>query len=136
MEINWTIFHTATPFKGSRLYKICIENNYVTEEDINSTDMKNAIINTPNMSAEYITEKTYLMNLELNFVFNYRMKIGDFETALIWFNEVAKKYPDHAFAHYYISKAYEAMNETVKAEKHFTAFKDIIINNDDWRKYA
>ncbi len=136
LGIDWTIFHTATPFKGSRLYDICIEKGYVNEDDINESDMKNAIINTPEMTSEYITEQTYLMNLELNFVYNYRMKIGDFDAALIWFNEVARKYPEHAFVHFYISKAHDGMNETKKAQEHFNKFEKIINKNEDWDKYA
>ena len=136
LGIDWTSFHTATPFKGSRLYDICMENGYVKEEDISNTDMKHAVINTPDMSAEYITEKTYLMNLEVNFVHNYRMKIEDFETALVWFNEVIRKYPEHALAHYYISKAYKGMHDTHSAERHFTMFENIVSYNEDWRKYA
>lgn len=136
LGIDWTSFHAATPFKGSRLYDICVENGYVKEEDINNSDMKHAVINMPDMSAEYITEKTYLMNLELNFVHNYRMKIGDFETALVWFNEVIRKYPEHALAHYYISKAYKGMNDTHSGEKHFRMFENIVNDNKDWQKYA
>ena len=136
LGIDWTSFHTATPFKGSRLYDICVENGYVKEEDINNSDMKHAVINMPDMSADYITEKTYLMNLELNFANNYRMKIGDFETAIVWFNEVIKKYPEHALAHYYISKAYKGMNDTNSAERHFMMFEKIVSHNDDWLKYA
>ncbi len=136
LGVDWTIFHTATPFKGSRLYDICMENGYVTEAEINNTDMKHAVINTPEMSSEYITEKTYLMNLELNFVYNYRMRIGDLETALIWLNEVVRKYPEHAFAHFYISKAFEGLNDKNKADKHFKLFEHIVENDDDWRKYA
>lgn len=137
LGIDWTIFHTATPFKGSRLYDICIENGYIEEnDDASSTDMKHAVINLPDMKAEYITEVTYLMNLELNFVYNYRMKIGDYKTALIWFNEVERKYPEHAFVHYYISKAYEGLEETGKAESHLNRFKEIVDNSESWQKYA
>ncbi len=136
LGIDWTIFHTATPFKGSRLYDICMENGYVEKEDIHRADMKHAVINTPNMSAEAVTEKTYLMNLELNFVDNHRMKIGDFKTALIWLKEVARKYPGHAFAHYYISKAYKGLHEADRARKHFGMFESIVDGNEDWRKYA
>lgn len=136
LGIDWTVFHTATPFKGSRLYDICIENGYVKEEDINGTDMKHAVINTPDMTAEYITEKTYLMNLELNFVCNYRMKIGDYDKALIWFNEVSRKYPDHAFSHYYIAKAYAGMKDTNNAERHFRRFENIVNTSENWQKYA
>jgi hypothetical protein len=113
-----------------------MENGYVKEEDISNTDMKHAVINTPDMSAEYITEKTYLMNLEVNFVHNYRMKIEDFATALVWFNEVIRKYPEHALAHYYISKAYKGMHDTNSAERHFMMFENIVSYNEDWRKYA
>lgn len=137
MGVDWTTFSIATPFKGSRLYEICTENDYVTKEDIKNADLRHAIIKTDDLDPEYITRKSYLMNLELNFVHNYRMRIGDYKTAVVWFENVINRYPLQAFAHYYLSKAYEGMNESKELiDKHMNTFKEIIESNKEWQQFA
>ena len=43
----------------------------------------------------------YIMNLELNFVYNQDMIAGNYENALLGFNNVIRIRPDHAIAYYY-----------------------------------
>ena len=137
MGVDWTTFSIATPFKGSRLYEICIENGYVTKEDMKNADLRHAIIKTKDLNPEYITKKVYMMNLELNFVHNYRMRIGDYKTAVLWFEKVIGSYPLQAFAHYYLSKAYEGMNEREELiDKHMSKFNEIIASNNEWLQFA
>ena len=137
MGVDWTLFSIAAPFKGSRLYEICIENEYATKEDIRNADFKHAIIKTEEIDPEYIDRRTYLMNLELNFVHNYRMRIGDYRTAATCFENIIKKYPSQAFANYYLSKAYEGMNGSKELiDKHMNTFKEIIESNKEWQQFA
>lgn len=137
MGVDWTLFSIAAPFKGSRLYEICIENEYATKEDIRNADFKHAIIKTEEADPEYIDRRTYIMNLELNFVHNYRMRIGDYKIAAIWFENVIQKYPSQAFANYYLSKAYEGMNESKElVDRYMNKFKEIIASNKEWLQFA
>ena len=49
------------------------------------------------------------MNLDVNFVHNRRMQIGDYKTAAGSFEEVVERYGKHAFGHYFLAEAYKAL---------------------------
>jgi anaerobic magnesium-protoporphyrin IX monomethyl ester cyclase len=136
--LDWSGFSLATPLRGSRLYDICIKNGYINRNlKIGEIEDKKYIIKTPELDPEYITKKTYLMNLDVNFVNNYRMKTGDYKVAANCFQDVTKRYEDHAFAYYYLAKAQEAMNENpelIKSNK--KKFREIIQNDNTWKEYV
>jgi TolA-binding protein len=50
---------------------------------------------------------------------NYNLLSGNYEKASSHFENIAKRYPDHAFAHYCLSKSYEGSGND--AEKRFTS---------------
>lgn len=136
--LDWSGFSLAFPSRGSILYKICLENKYIPQEvEIGDIDPNSYIINTTQYSKEYIVKQTYLMNLNVNFVNNYRMKIKDYELASKAFYEVILLYPEHAFAHYYYSKALESLGcFPEQSNKSLNEFYRIIRENNEWKDYA
>jgi radical SAM superfamily enzyme YgiQ (UPF0313 family) len=138
VELDWCGFSLATPLRGSELYDICIKNGYIRKDlKIGEIEDKKYIIKTPDLDPEDITKKTYLMNLDVNFVNNYRMKIGDYKVAANCFRDVIKRYTNHAFAYYYLVKAQESMNENpglIKLNKN--KFYEIIEKDSAWKEYA
>ena len=131
-EIDWCGFHLATPLRGSELYDICIKNNYIKKTlriGENEDQMNNYIINagTP---PEELSKKTYIMNLDVNFVNNYRMKIGDYETAAKCFQSVINITTNHAFAYYYLAKC------NINSDENMNDFIRIINTDQTWKKYA
>jgi radical SAM superfamily enzyme YgiQ (UPF0313 family) len=134
--IDWCYLTCATPVKGSRLYDICIEKGYLAHDVIGNNAYYASVINTPEFTSEWITRKAYLMNLELNFINNYRIKIGDYNNARKYMQHIVNKYPDHAFAHYYLAKSYLGLNRITDAESHIDAYNSIIKNINEWTEYA
>lgn len=134
---DWCVIHCATPFIGSRLHDICIEKGFIQEGSAYENSVFESKITTEDFTAEQITKTAYLSNLEINFVENYRMRIGDYETAALYFEHVSSKYPFHAFAHYYLAKAYQGMGklESLYKEK-MNRFHEIINSDPEWREYA
>jgi anaerobic magnesium-protoporphyrin IX monomethyl ester cyclase len=135
---EWNYIYIATPMMGSRLYDICVEKNYIDKIQLfEEAHLYNCIIKAPGIDPEDINEKAYLMNLEVNFVKNYRMRIGDFETAAGYFKNVVDKYPHQAFAHYYLAKAYEGMGaDRPTIQKHYERFNELIGISSQWKEYA
>ena len=77
------------------------------------------------------------MNLDVNFVNNRRMRVGDYKIAMLCFKDVIFRYPFHAFAHYYLAKAQEAMNEDPeKIKLNMDKFNEIIKRDTVWKEYA
>lgn len=134
---DWVYFNLAVPVVGSRLYTICKEHGYLINDDFGEHNTLKCNIRTPDIDPEYMEEKAYLMNLEANFVRNNNLTIGDYKKASSYFQNIAKTYPDHAFAHYYLVKALEGLGDndgTIK--QHRDKFKELINTSSIWAKYA
>ena len=106
---DWVHIFIGIPIVGSRLYDICIENNYLIDNDMKNHIISRANIKAPGVDPVKIEESAYQMNLMVNFVKNWNMSQGHYEKAVSYFKNITDKYPDHAFAHYFLSKAYEHM---------------------------
>ncbi|MFA7059945.1 MAG: radical SAM protein [Pedobacter sp.] len=134
---DWCYFNLAVPVAGSRLYKICKENDYLINNELGEHITMKCNIRTPDIDPEFMEEKAYLMNLEANFVKNYNLSIGNFIKALKYFQNITEKYPDHAFAHYYLAKAHEGLESEAKIIKyHMDRFFDLVNDNKVWSKYS
>lgn len=134
---DWAHVFCAIPIFGSRLYDICADNGYI--ENTNSLDFINtkSVIRAPGVDPEEIEKSAYEMNLMVNFVHNYNMRIGNYPTAINYFKNAAEKYPDHAFSHYCLAQAYEATEKRLAlASHHRQRFLDIIEQDPWWKAKA
>lgn len=123
--LDWACITNACPVRGSGLYKLCIEKGYIPNDmAIDELDMNKFIISTPSCTPEHLMQESYLLNLDVNFVNNYRMRIGDYETALQAFQDVILRYPDHAFAYYYMAKCASKL------------FRKKMKEHPEWNEYA
>lgn len=119
--IDWCSVSIASPTKGSLLYQECLENGYIEEkEDFleSGYQVDENVINTPEYSATYISQAAYDVNLEVNFVHNYRMSVGDYRNAALYFQYLVRTYPDHAFAHFYLAKCLGHLGRQAEADHH------------------
>jgi len=137
IQLDWAGFSLATPARGSELYDICVRNGYIDKNlRIDGIQDKKYIIKAPGLDPDDITRKTYIMNLDINFVNNYRMRIGDYEVAANCFKDVINRYANHAFAYYYLIKAEEALQEdTERIKGHREILATIIGNDKAWMEY-
>jgi anaerobic magnesium-protoporphyrin IX monomethyl ester cyclase len=134
---DWAHIYCAVPIFGSRLYDICADNGYI--ENTNSLDFINtkSVIRAPGIDPDEIEATAYDMNLTVNFVNNFNMKIGNYQTAIRYFKNVCEKYPDHAFAHYFLNKAYiESGADEQDAIRHHKLFSQIVDKDPWWRRQS
>ena len=138
--IDWSFFNYATPLRGSELYKQTKENNWVDKKylELGEVDMTDYILRVPGMNHEMIKQDVFEMNLDVNFVNNRRMRVGDYKTAIDSFEEVISRHPNQPFAHYYLAEALEKNKSTddKKINLHLNKFNDIIIKDNQWRETA
>ena len=137
--IDLSSISVASPSKGSLLYEQCLENNYIpkqTEDMLISGYLPGeGVISTPDFSAEYIAEQSYLMNLEVNFVFNNRMQKGENTLALKYLNYIISTYPKHAFAHYFIAKILSNIDRHEEAVNYIKKVEQICKEDSNWVRY-
>lgn len=136
-DLDWSTFSAAVPIKGTKLYDMCIDGRYI-KSDIKLGDMDfcNYFIHTPGYSPEYVTRQIYNMNLRCNFVENYSMRQGHYETASKVFRQVIKMYENHAFAWYYLSKCQWKSGLPEAACDSMDKFNEIIKKDSKWAEYA
>lgn len=131
---NWFRINVATPLLGSEMHEICEDKNYFKGIVVES-NYKKAIVETEDFSAAFIQQATYDMNIELNFVFNADMRLGDFKTALRGFENALKSKPDHALALYYAAQCHEAIGEAAKSREYLLHVEQAIAATSFWDQY-
>ncbi|HOY32840.1 MAG TPA: radical SAM protein [Bacteroidales bacterium] len=134
IDSNWYLIFCANPLVGSEMYDICVKKKYL-KSNFNRSDYKLAVVETEDFSSEYIQEKAYLLNLELNFVLNSDFRLGNYKTALKGFENAIRAKNNHALAYYMTSKCYEKLDDPERAEHFMKTAKEIVAKNDFWKKH-
>jgi radical SAM superfamily enzyme YgiQ (UPF0313 family) len=130
---DWCNIAIATPYKGSRLYDLCKKNDYLLTDDFD-LDIYSCKIKAPGVEPEQINRDAYLLNLDVNFVNNYNFKTGRYDIAKQYFERIANRYKEHAFAHYFLARVMEKMGGG--AQNHYKIFSEILSKDKSWSDYA
>ena len=75
------------------------------------------------------------MNLDLNFVCNSDLAYGNWEWAIKGFKNVLRLKHDHAFAHFYIARAYEGQGNSELAVQHREQYFELA-KTDFWGRWC
>jgi radical SAM superfamily enzyme YgiQ (UPF0313 family) len=136
--LDWASFSLASPIRGSELYDICVKNKYIPDKmRIGAFELGTYIIRAPGLDPETLPLVSYRMNLDVNFVNNRRMRVGDYQVAARCFEDVIERYKEHAFAHYFLAKAYELMGgHEAKVAENMERYRAILASNDTWKEHA
>jgi anaerobic magnesium-protoporphyrin IX monomethyl ester cyclase len=132
---NWFRINVATPLLGSEMHDICEEKNYFKGLVIES-NYKKAIVGTEDFDPQFIQDTSYDINIELNFVHNADMQLGEYETALKGFENALNAKPDHAIALYYSSVCYRHLGHPEQAAHLLEQAKAAYTSSPVWEKYA
>lgn len=135
IDATWYRIYVATPLVGSEMFNICVKKNYLKGDHIGS-DFKRAVIATEDFTADYILEKAYSLNLELNFVHNSDFRLGNYEKALQGFENTIKVKSDHALAYYYAAKCCEKLRLAGKYTAYKAKYLAIMEESEFWRGYS
>lgn len=133
---NWSHFLVVLPVPGTSLYNECKEKNYlINDQNFHSPNLSDCNIKTPDYDPEHISFQAYAMNIQANFLDNYYLSIGDYDTCIDHFSHVLTEAEDHAFAYYGLMKAYEGKNDYVTSTHYQKKYLQSI-ENPFWKKYA
>jgi anaerobic magnesium-protoporphyrin IX monomethyl ester cyclase len=133
---DWFRVFVATPIPGSEMYEACLSNDlFLNNESILQANYKKAVLNTNELTPEYVQEMTYIMNIELNFVYNSNYRLGNYGIALESFLNVIKIKNDHALAFYYAALCYEKLGMTSKYEHFLQKSREIVEKDSFWIQF-
>lgn len=143
---DWVNISIAIPVSGSRLYDICADKNYLTTDNMSNHIIYKANIKTETFTPKEIEDFAYWLNLNVNFVNNYNMSLRTeegYNKAIDYFQRIVEKYPEHAFAHYFLAKALQGTHVyendwqlTRRINRNFEKFYEIIRDDYKWNKYS
>jgi radical SAM superfamily enzyme YgiQ (UPF0313 family) len=134
---DWAHIYCAVPIFGSRLYELCVENGYLASTSTLDLVNNRSVIKAPGVDPEEIAATAYDMNLTVNFVHNHNLKVGRYDTAIRYFQNVCDKYEDHAFAHYHLARAYTLSGrDPARAAHHQEQFEAIVARDAWWRAHC
>ncbi len=136
-DINWFQCFVAAPLPGSRMWDVCEENHYFTEPDPMVMDFKRCVIRTPDFTPEYIEHKVYEMNLRLNFIHNYDMRIGNYAGALRIFERILTTVIDtHAFAYYFAARCCLALGLGEQYARYKSGYEAMVATYSFWQAWV
>lgn len=133
---DWAHIFCAVPIFGSRLHDICVDNGYIQESGFLDHINTKSVIRAPGVDPEAIERTAYRMNLAVNFVHNYNLKAGNYETAVHYFENVVNKYPGHAFGHHALARAYEGVGRAGDAAAERMRYEEIVAGDAWWREQS
>lgn len=133
IPVNWFHVVCASPVVGSEIHQIATDFEYITG-DVLGADYRTAVINTPDFSASYIQDMQYIFNLELNFLYNSDLRLGNYDTAQTGFNNVLSLRPDHAMAHLCLAYICAKTHNEQKGRDHLLQAIQLQ-HNGEWFKY-
>jgi radical SAM superfamily enzyme YgiQ (UPF0313 family) len=99
---NWYRINVATPLAGSEMYIKAKEKGQI-KGDIRMAGYKTCVVETEHFTPEEIEKIAYDINLEMNFLNNIDVKIGNYEHAIEIFKNVLLLRDDHLLASYMIA---------------------------------
>jgi radical SAM superfamily enzyme YgiQ (UPF0313 family) len=135
LNATWFRIYVATPLVGSEMFDICIKKNYLKGSYI-GCDFKRAVVETEDFTPEWLQEKAYSLNLELNFVLNSDFRLGNYGAALKGFENTIRVKSDHALAYYFAAKSCKMMRLDEKYLAYKAKYEAIIEESTFWRDYA
>ena len=131
---NWFHINCTSPLVGSEIHSKSRQLGFIRGETLGA-DYKVAAIETPDFSTSYIQEMQYVMNLELNFVHNNDVRLGEYALALRGFENVIKIKSDHAFAWHFASICHERLGHESKATECAERYLEYS-QTPFWQKYV
>ena len=135
-DVNWFQCFVTAPLPGSRMWDICEKNGYFTEADPYMMDFKKCVVKTPDFDPEYIEHKVYQMNLYLNFVNNYDMRIGNYAEAYKLFERILNTViKTHAFAMYFAARCCQKLGWEDKYRYYKESYYAMLAQYPFWQKW-
>ena len=115
------------------MFETAMEKGYLVEGFVGTGDFKRAVLSTPDFSAEFIQQVTYFINLEINFVHNSDMRLGNYALALRGIENAIRARSDHALAFHYGAICHERLGAFDMAIKYQKRANEIIAQSAFWR---
>ena len=133
-KFDWCIINVVQPYKGSRLYEICKKKNIL--KTVERGGVQYEIIEPEEGFHKEMMDLRYDMKIDVNYINNWNLKAGNYETAAELFRKQADRYKLHAISQYCTAVAYAGAGRMELSEKYFARYKEALEEKPMWLKYV
>ena len=118
------------------MFRQCKANGWIDEKylPIGAIDMTKYVIWAPGIDPAEIENFVFNVNLDVNFVHNRNVRIGNFEVARRAFKELVERHPGQALAHYFLARCDDLLAGDGSAS--YRRYEQIVVDSPVWRKAA
>ena len=128
---DWYAIFVATPLVGTEMFEQFANQGVLDHSSRDwETNFQGRHFDTEEFKSEEILEITYKTNLEVNFVNNRQMRLGDWELALEVFQDVLNLHPYHVIAHYMSMQCLQNLGKLKEAHERLKKIKYLLENVD------
>lgn len=125
---DWCTFYPVVPLVGSEMYKQFVDLNYIKDDSMfwSESAYGKRLFDTDEISAAELNDLTYLANLEINFIENKNIKIGEYRKALISISDIVRDYPFHIIGIYCMAKCYRGLKQFNLADNCYNKISELV----------
>ena len=131
---DWFRIFAAMPIAGSEMYERCKKEGLFSGEELDA-NYKRPVITTGELTSDDILNYTYMLNIELNFIFNSNIRLGKYNLAIKSFENVLAVKSDHAIALHYIAYCYEMMGDVDRSYFYYDKSRVAYMADSFWKKF-
>lgn len=124
---DWNAIFVATPLLGSEMFE---QFRAMGVLDMESRNWENNFLgrgfDTEDFKAEELVEIVYRANLEVNFINNRQIRLGNWKLALEVFTDTTNLHPYHIIAHYQSLLCLEKLGRHQEADKQLEHIRQLV----------
>jgi len=118
LPTDWNVISIAAPLIGTEMYQQMMDAGWIDQ----TFNWDNAMFNertfdTPEVTATELKDLAYNANIKANFFENYNSRIGEYDRAIIFFNDVLRLHRGHLIAQYCVGRCHKGKGDMAAYEQ-------------------
>jgi len=127
LELDWCSHFIFKPYPNTELFEYSLKKGIIDDYDLDFGEIYNeSNINGDDWTNDWVFKKNYEYNLQLNFLNNRNLKIGNYKQALRDFEYVISIVPSHALAYRQAAIVAEKLNDQTKVIRYSEKEKSLL----------
>ena len=129
---DWSVYNLASPLSGTEMFDTLL-NDGVIGDDFNWDDSfyHDRSYDSPEITADLLKNIAHRANIKNNFFDNYNLRIGQFDRAIVLFEDILQGYPEHLAAKYCYAIAQKGKGNIELYKTNMKACENLIINGNN-----
>jgi len=129
---DWSVYNIAAALSGTEMFDTLLADGVISN-DYNWDDSNYQVrtYDSPEITAVELKKIQRGADITNNFFHNYNLKIGNFDRAIVLFEDILDRYPDHLAAKYCYAIAHKGKGNIEHYKITIKACEDLIMNGEN-----